>query len=304
VHKSFGDVMVLDGIDLTVDEGTVFALLGPNGAGKTTFIRILSTLIRPDAGQVRVAGHDVVDDPVSVRSAIGVTGQFSALDELSTGAENMRLMADLNHLGSAGPDRVQALLERFGLTDAAHKPASTYSGGMRRRLDLAMTLVGSPKVIFLDEPTTGLDPGGRHGMWESIRQLVADGVTIFLTTQYLEEADELADQIAVLDQGRIVAQGTASELKARIPGGRVRLQLASPQALHAAAALLDSATCDEDQLQINVSTDGSVASLRHLLGLLDGANLEVEDLSIHNPNLDDVYFAVTGHSAEEALVSP
>jgi ABC-2 type transport system ATP-binding protein len=304
VHKSFGDVMVLDGIDLTVKEGTVFALLGPNGAGKTTFIRILSTLICPDAGQVRVAGHDVFNDPESVRSAIGVTGQFSALDDLSTGAENMRLMADLNHLGRAGSDRVQTLLDRFGLADAAHKPASTYSGGMRRRLDLAMTLVGSPKVIFLDEPTTGLDPGGRHGMWDSIRQLVADGVTIFLTTQYLEEADELADQIAVLDQGRIVAQGTASQLKGRIPGGHVRLQFASPQALHAAQAVLDGASFDEDQLQINVSTNGTVASLRHLLGLLDDAHLEVKDLSIHHPNLDDVYFAVTGHAARESLGSP
>ncbi len=304
VHKSFGDVMVLDGIDLAVGEGTVFALLGPNGAGKTTFIRILSTLLRPDAGRVHVAGHDVVEDPVAVRSAIGMTGQFSALDDLSTGAENMQLMADLNHLGRKGSDRVQELLDRFGLADAAHKPASTYSGGMRRRLDLAMTLVGSPKVIFLDEPTTGLDPGGRRGMWDSIRQLVADGVTIFLTTQYLEEADELADQIAVLDRGRIVAQGAPNELKKRIPGGHVRLQLTSKEALQTAVALLDNASCDEDQLHINVPTDGTVASLRHLLGLLDGASLEVNDLSIHNPNLDDVYFAVTGHSAEEALVAP
>jgi ABC-2 type transport system ATP-binding protein len=304
VRKSFGDVSVLDGVDLAVDQGTVFALLGPNGAGKTTIIRILSTLLSPDEGQVHVAGHDVRSDPDAVRSSIGVTGQFSAVDDLCTGMENMRLMADLNHLGRAGAERVAELLDRFELTDAASKPVSTYSGGMRRRLDLAMTLVGSPKVIFLDEPTTGLDPAGRRGMWDSIRQLVSDGVTILLTTQYLEEADELADRIAVLDHGRIVAEGTPNELKRRVPGGHVRLQLATLGALHEAAGLLDQATCDEDQLQVSVPTDGTVASLRHLLGLLDDANLEVHDLSIHNPNLDDVFFAVTGHSTEEVLVSP
>jgi ABC-2 type transport system ATP-binding protein len=304
VRKSFGDLVVLNGVNLTVEQGTVFALLGPNGAGKTTIIRILSTLLAPDAGEVSVAGHDVLADPNAVRSVIGVTGQFSALDELCTGMENMRLMADLNHLGRAGTERAAQLLDRFGLTDAAHKPVTTYSGGMRRRLDLAMTLVGSPKVIFLDEPTTGLDPGGRRGMWDSIRQLVSDGVTILLTTQYLEEADELADRIAVLDHGRIVAEGTPNELKRRIPGGHVRLQLATPAELHATAALLGDATCDEEQLQVNVPTDGTVTSLRHLLGLLEGANLEVQDISIHSPNLDDVFFAVTGHSTEEVLVSP
>jgi len=304
VRKSFGEQVVLDGVDLTVAEGTVFALLGPNGAGKTTMIRILSTLIAPDAGRLRVAGHDVVDDPDEVRATIGVTGQFSALDELLTGMENMRLMADLNHLGSAGRARVDELLDRFGLADAAHKPVSTYSGGMHRRLDLAMTLVGSPRVIFLDEPTTGLDPGSRRTMWESIRALVADGITIFLTTQYLDEADELADRIAVLDHGRIVAEGTSDELKRRIPGGHVRLRLATPSALRAVADLLDSASCDEEELQVEVATDGTVASLRQLLGLLDDAGVEVEHLSIHNPNLDDVFFAVTGRPTEEALALP
>jgi len=301
VRKSFDDAVVLDGVNLTVAEGTVFALLGPNGAGKTTMIRILSTLTAPDAGRVRVADHDVVDDPDEVRAAIGVTGQFSALDELFTGMENMRLMADLNHLGGVGPERVGELLDRFGLADAAHKPVSTYSGGMRRRLDLAMTLVGAPRVIFLDEPTAGLDPRGRRGMWDSIRELVAGGITIFLTTQYLDEADELADQIAVLDHGRVVATGTPDELKRRIPGGHLRLRLATPSALRVVADLLDGASCDEEELQVRVPTDGTVASLRHLLGVLDDAQVEVEHLSIHTPNLDDVFFAVTGHPTEECL---
>ena len=304
VRKSFDELVVLDGVSLTVAEGTVFALLGPNGAGKTTMIRILSTLIAPDVGRMCVAGHDVVDDPDEVRAAIGVTGQFSALDELFTGMENMRLMADLNHLGQAGPQRVDELLDRFGLTDAAHKPVSTYSGGMRRRLDLAMTLVGSPKVIFLDEPTTGLDPASRRRMWDNIRELVSRGITIFLTTQYLDEADELADQIAVLDHGRIVAQGTSDELKRRIPGGHVRLQLATPSAVHTVADLLDDVSYDEAELEVRVPSDGTVASLRHLLAVLDDAEVEVEHLSIHTPNLDDVFFAVTGHAREEALSPP
>ena len=302
VHKSFGDTPVLDGVDLTVDEGTVFALLGPNGAGKTTMIRILSTLITPDAGSAEVAGHDVLRDPDAVRGSVGVTGQFSALDEMCTGWENLQLMADLNHLSRhAGRARVDELLDRFGLAAAARKPVSTYSGGMRRRLDLAMTLVGSPRVIFLDEPTTGLDPSSRRMMWDSIRELVAGGVTIFLTTQNLDEADELADRIAVLDRGRIVAEGTPDELKRRIPGGHVRLQLATAGSVRSVAALVDAAAYDEVKLQVQVPTDGTVAALRHLLGRLDDAHVEVEQLSIHTPDLDDVFFAVTGHPTEEAL---
>jgi ABC-2 type transport system ATP-binding protein len=297
LRKSFGETVVLDGVDLTVDEGTIFALLGPNGAGKTTIVRILSTLIPADAGTVRVAGHDVVDDPDGVRAAIGVTGQFSALDDLLTGAENLQLMADLNHLGRlAGRRRVAELLDRFGLAEAASRPASTYSGGMRRRLDLAMTLVGSPRVIFLDEPTTGLDPRSRHHMWEDIRALAAGGVTIVLTTQYLDEADELADRVAVLDHGRIVAAGTPDELKRRIPGGHIRLRFADPSALRAAAALLADAAPDEERLVLRVSGDGDVASLRRLLQDLDDARIAVEELSIHSPDLDDVFFAVTGHA--------
>ena len=210
---------MLDGIDLDVAEGTTFALLGPNGAGKTTAVHILSTLIGADGGEVRVAGHDLARRPELVRAAIGVTGQFSAVDGLLTGEENLRLMADLHHLGRAeGRRRVADLLERFDLLEAARKTAATYSGGMRRRLDLAMTLIGDPRIIFLDEPTTGLDPRSRHMMWQIIRQLVARGVTILLTTQYLDEADELADRIAVLDQGRLVAVGTAEELKRRVSG--------------------------------------------------------------------------------------
>ena len=225
LRKSFGDKVVLDGIDLDVAEGTIFALLGPNGAGKTTAVQILSTLIGFDGGQVRVAGHDLSRDPDAVRDVIGVTGQFSAVDNLLTGEENLNLMADLRHLRRAeGRRRTAQLLEQFDLVEAGVKPASTYSGGMRRRLDLAMTLVGDPRIIFLDEPTTGLDPRSRLTMWQIIRDLVADGVTIFLTTQNLDEADQLAGRIAVLDNGRLIAEGSPGELKRRIPGGHIRLQ--------------------------------------------------------------------------------
>jgi ABC-2 type transport system ATP-binding protein len=295
LSKSFGQTAVLTDVDLTVAEGTVFALLGPNGAGKTTIVRILSTLIRADAGEAQVAGHDVASDPDGVRSAVGVTGQFSAVDELMTGEENLRLMADLHHLGrAAGAARVAELLGRFDLVDAARRPVSSYSGGMRRRLDLAMTMVGSPRVIFLDEPTTGLDPRSRRTMWDSIRELVADGVTILLTTQYLDEADHLADRIAVLDHGRIVAEGSAEELKRRIPGGHVQLRFATPEALRAAADLFDAGSRNDEKLIIQVPGDGGVASLRRLLDQLDDADVAVEHLSIHTPDLDDVFFAVTG----------
>jgi len=305
VRKSFGETSVLDDVDVTVGDGTIFALLGPNGAGKTTLVRILTTLIPADAGEVRVAGHDLLFDPDGVRAAIGVTGQFSALDDLMTGQENLRLMADLNRLGrAAGRRRVDELLERFDLADAARRPASTYSGGMRRRLDLAMTLVGSPRIIFLDEPTTGLDPRSRRTMWDIIRELVAGGVTIFLTTQYLDEADELADRVAVIDHGRIVAEGTADELKRRLPGGHVRLQFPEPEALRAAAGLLDAASADEERLELQVPSDGSVAALRHLLAQLDDADIDVAQLSIHTPDLDDVFFAVTGRAAGEATPVP
>jgi ABC-2 type transport system ATP-binding protein len=295
VSKSFGSHLVLDKVNLTAEEGRILALLGPNGAGKTTMVRILSTLIKADSGTMSVAGHDVVSDPDGVRAVIGVTGQFSAVDNLLTGTENLRLMADLRHLGrQAGRQRIAELLDQFDLTDAAGKPLSTYSGGMRRRLDLAMTLVSRPKVIFLDEPTTGLDPRSRRTMWQIIRELTSAGVTIMLTTQYLDEADELADRIAVLDQGRIVAQGTPGELKSRIPGGHVRLHFADAHLLDEAARLLPAATPDTEQLVLQVPADGTVDSLRGLLDELHEARIDVQRLSMHTPDLDDVFFAVTG----------
>src|SRR5215831_10652962 len=257
LRKSFGDQVVLDGIDLDVAQGTIFALLGPNGAGKTTMVQILSTLIRADGGQARVAGHDVVREADAVRAAIGVTGQFSAVDNILTGEENLLLMADLHHLSRrAGRKRAAELLERFELSDAARKTPATYSGGMRRRLDLAMGLIGEPRVVFLDEPTTGLDPRSRRTMWQIIRDLVAGGVTIFLTTQYLEEADHLADRIAVLDRGKLVAEGTSAELKRLVPGGHISLQLADPAGLERAARTLGEVSRDDEQLILQVPSDG------------------------------------------------
>jgi ABC-2 type transport system ATP-binding protein len=301
LRKSFGDKLVLDGIDLAVAAGTIFALLGPNGAGKTTAVRILSTLIRADGGRVSVAGHDLAADPDAVRAAIGVTGQFSAVDDLLTGEENLRLMADLRHLGrAAGRRRAAELLDQFDLADAAGKTAATYSGGMRRRLDLAMTLVGNPRLIFLDEPTTGLDPRSRRTMWGIIRDLASRGVTIFLTTQLLDEADQLAGRIAVLDQGVIAAEGTADELKRRIPGGHIRLEFADLDDLNKALPVLGVAAGDDTSLTVQVPGDGSVSSLRDLLGRLDAGSVRADRLSIHTPDLDDVFFALTGHpSAQE-----
>ncbi|MCQ4212388.1 ATP-binding cassette domain-containing protein [Streptomyces longispororuber] len=297
LRKSYGDKTVLDGIDLTVEEGTVFALLGPNGAGKTTAVKILSTLVSPDpaTGPIQVGGHDLATQAQSARAAIGVTGQFSAVDGLITGEENMLLMADLHHLPKEEGRRITAeLLARFDLTEAAKKPASTYSGGMKRRLDIAMTLVGSPRIIFLDEPTTGLDPRSRHNMWGIIRELVTGGVTVFLTTQYLEEADELADRIAVLNNGKIAAEGTADELKRLIPGGHVRLRFTDPQAYQSAATgTLHEATRDDEALTLQVPSDGSQRELRRILDQLDAAGIEADELTVHTPDLDDVFFALT-----------
>ncbi|MEU5453799.1 ATP-binding cassette domain-containing protein [Streptomyces globisporus] len=296
LRKSYGDKTVLDGIDLTVPAGTVFALLGPNGAGKTTAVKILSTLITPsaDSGEIRVGGHDLATDPQAIRAAIGVTGQFSAVDGLITGEENMLLMADLHHLSKREGRRVAAeLLERFDLAEAAKKPASTYSGGMKRRLDIAMTLVGGPRIIFLDEPTTGLDPRSRHTMWGIIRELVADGVTVFLTTQYLEEADELADRIAVLNDGKIAAEGSAEELKRIVPGGHVKLRFTDPDAYRSAASTLREAAPDEEALALRIPSDGSQRELRSILDWLDSAGVEADELTVHTPDLDDVFFALT-----------
>ncbi len=300
LRKSYGDKVVLDGIDLDVKEGTIFALLGPNGAGKTTAVQILSTYIGADGGDVRVAGHDPARDPDAVRSAIGVTGQFSAVDKLLTGEENLMLMADLHHLDRReGRTRAAELLRRFDLVEAGPNMLTTYSGGMRRRLDLAMTLIGDPRIIFLDEPTTGLDPRSRRTMWQIIRGLAAAGVTIFLTTQYLDEADELADQIAVLDKGKLVAEGTAEELKRLVPGGHITLQFADSAALAAAADVLGDVSRDDDGLTLQIPSDGGVRSLRALLEKLEQASVEVEGVSIHTPDLDDVYFALTGHPTIE-----
>ncbi|MFE4635857.1 ATP-binding cassette domain-containing protein [Streptomyces sp. NPDC056773] len=307
LRKSYGDKTVLDGIDLAVPEGTVFSLLGPNGAGKTTAVKILSTLVSPDpaSGEIRVGGHDLATDPRAARAAIGVTGQFSAVDGLITGEENMLLMADLHHLSKGEGRRVAAeLLERFDLTEAAKKPASTYSGGMKRRLDIAMTLVGDPRIIFLDEPTTGLDPRSRHNMWQIIRELVSDGVTVFLTTQYLEEADELADRIAVLNGGRIAAEGTAEELKRLIPGGHVRLRFSDPDAYRFAAGVLGEVTRDDEALALQIPSDGSQRALRFVLDRLDSAGIEADELTVHTPDLDDVFFALTGTDPRHGQSDP
>jgi ABC-2 type transport system ATP-binding protein len=301
LRKSFGSKVVLDGIDLEVGAGTTFSLLGPNGAGKTTTVQIMSTLVRADGGEVLVAGHDVARNPAAVRAAIGVTGQFSAVDNLLTGEENLLLMADLHHLNRArGRRRAAGLLEKFDLADAARKTVTTYSGGMRRRLDLAMTLVGDPRIIFLDEPTTGLDPRSRRMMWQTIRDLVADGVTIFLTTQQLDEADALADHIALLDHGKVVAAGTPEELKRGIPGAHVRLRFAAVAGLDAAERALGGAFRHEDTLTLEVPSDGGATAVRALLNRLGDTADAVDEVSVHTPDLDDVFFALTGHPAAKA----
>ena len=298
LRKAYGGHTVLDGVDLRIPAGSVFALLGPNGAGKTTTVQILSTLLAADGGQAQVAGHDLATAGHQVRAAIGVTGQFSAVDGLITGEENMLLMADLHLIPRREGRRVAAgLLARFGLTEAAKKPASTYSGGMKRRLDIAMTLVGGPRVIFLDEPTTGLDPRSRHNMWQIIRELVTGGVTVFLTTQYLEEADELADRLAVLNDGRIAAEGTPDELKRLVPGGQVRLRFTGPDAYRGAATAVPEGARDDAALTLRVPGDGSQRALRSLLDRLDTAGVEADELTVHTPDLDDVFFALTKETA-------
>ncbi|MGW0484620.1 ATP-binding cassette domain-containing protein [Nonomuraea sp. NPDC003214] len=299
LRKAYGPHRVLDGIDLTIPQGTIFSLLGPNGAGKTTTVQILSTLIKADAGEIRVAGHDLAAEPDKVRAAIGVTGQFSAVDGFLTGEENLRLMADLLHLGRArGRARARDLLKRFDLTEAAGKPAATYSGGMRRRLDLAMTMVGTPRLIFLDEPTTGLDPRSRRTMWQIVRDLVEqDGVTIFLTTQYLEEADELAGRIALLSQGELVAEGTPDELKRLVPGGRVVVRFADADGYRRVVPYLGAASRNDATLTAQIPNEGGVRTLKKLLDWLDGQAVEVAELTVHSPDLDDVFLTLTKEPA-------
>ncbi|MEV8017906.1 ATP-binding cassette domain-containing protein [Streptomyces sp. NPDC086554] len=295
LRKAYGEKIVLDGIDFDVPAGSVYSMLGPNGAGKTTTVNVLTTLMKADAGTVRIAGHDVATGTKNVRSAIGVTGQFAAVDELLSGRENLQLMADLKRVRSSGK-LVSGLLERFDLVESADKMSATYSGGMRRKLDLAMTLVGSPQIIFLDEPTTGLDPRSRRTMWEIVRELVVEGTTIFLTTQYLEEADELADRIAVLNNGKIAAEGTAEELKRLIPGGHVRLRFSDPVAYRSAAVALREVTTDDETLSLQIPSDGTQRELRSILDWLDTAGIEADELTMHTPDLDDVFLALTEHT--------
>jgi ABC-2 type transport system ATP-binding protein len=299
LRKAYGDKVVLDDVDLSIGEGEVFALLGPNGAGKTTIVRILSTLTPADAGKATVMGHDLSGEAGAVRGVIGVTGQFSAVDDLLTGEENLALMGRLLHLrATERRTRTTELLERFDLVEAARQTPATYSGGMKRRLDLAMSLMGRPRLLFLDEPTTGLDPRSRQTMWQIIRELVRDGVTILLTTQYLEEADQLADRIAMLDHGRIVAEGTPEELKRRMPGAHIRLLFADAASLDKAARELREGTRDDEELVLRVPNERGIRSLRDVLARL-GDDVAVEDLSIHTPDLDDVFFAVTGKASKE-----
>jgi len=299
LRKTYGDKVVLDGVDLSIGEGEVFALLGPNGAGKTTTIKILSTLIPADAGTVSVMGHDLRGEAGAVRAVIGVTGQFSAVDNWLTGEENLLLMGRLLHLPAAERRaRAAGLLERFELAGAARRLPATYSGGMTRRLDIAMTLMGRPRLVFLDEPTAGLDPRSRRTTWQLIRDLVAEGVTVLLTTQYLEEADQLADRVAVLDRGRIVAEGTPAELKRRVPGAHIRLRFADAASLGAAAQALREATRDDEELVLRIPDEGGIASLRDVLARL-GEGVAVEALSIRTPDLDDVFFALTGHPSKD-----
>ncbi|WP_328973719.1 ATP-binding cassette domain-containing protein [Streptomyces sp. NBC_00239] len=305
LRKAYGDKVVLDGIDFEVAAGSIFSLLGPNGAGKTTTVNVLTTLLRADAGTVTVAGHDVATATQQARASIGVTGQFAAVDELLSGRENLQLMADLKRVRS-GDQVVTRLLERFDLVESADKLSATYSGGMRRKLDLAMTLVGNPEIIFLDEPTTGLDPRSRRTMWGIVRELVAEGTTIFLTTQYLEEADQLADQIAVLNGGRLVAQGTSDELKRQIPGTHVRFRFADHYELDAAARVLGESTRDDEELTLRVPSDGETRSLRVLLDRLDAHSIDAMEFSVNRPDLDDVFLALTEktgteHKSKEAM---
>ncbi len=298
--KKYGEVTALDGLSLSVPQGTVLALLGPNGAGKTTAVRVLTTLLRPDAGRATVAGCDVVGDARRLRSRIGLSGQYAAVDEHLTGAENLEMVGRLYHLGAKrSKARARELLERFDLTDAADRPVKGYSGGMRRRIDLAGALVADPPVLFLDEPTTGLDPRARAALWDTVSALVAGGTTLLLTTQYMEEADRLADQIVVVDQGRAIARGTADELKDQIGGSRVELTVADAAELETARQTLarfpvGTIRTVPESLQIIVSVIDGPESLRLILGWLSGTGVRVRDAGLRRPTLDDVYLALTG----------
>jgi ABC-2 type transport system ATP-binding protein len=308
IGKSFGGRAVLDHVDLAVETGSVLALLGPNGAGKTTMVRILATLVRPDTGTATIAGHDLLTDPVGVKRSISLTGQYAAVDDLLTGRENLEMMALLRHIPRrAARARAAELLAAFDMADAGDRPARAYSGGMKRRLDLAISMIERPRLLFLDEPTTGLDLRSREQLWATVRRLAEEGVTILLTTQYLEEADVLADRITLLDRGRVVAQGTADELKASLGTEVVRLQFADAAAYERALGSLDPVRIDDRLHVIEVATRGSAAEVHSMLGQLERAGAPALKVSVHRPSLDDVFLSVTGadavsHRAKELAI--
>lgn len=307
IHKSFGELQVLKGIDLVVERGSILALLGPNGAGKTTMVRILSTLLKPDSGQAMIEGFDVVTEADRVRGVIGLTGQYSAIDEYLSGRENLMMLGRLYHLNPRDTRRrTEELLKQFDLVKAADRATKTYSGGMSRRLDLAASLIATPPVIFLDEPTTGLDPRSRQTMWNIIKQLTESGSTILLTTQYLEEADQLADRIAVMDGGKIIAEGTADELKAKVGKERIEFTFNSLDDLEKTQKLIRSSSLQVDpkQLTLSIANDRGVSQLKDLLEKIGSAGISIESLSLHKPTLDDVFLQLTGHGASSDEETP